>query len=53
MVLVGNKVDLEKREVTYDEGKEFAMKNNMLFFETSAKNNTNIDEVKNLFIKSY
>ena len=38
MVLVGNKCDLEKeREITFDEGKELAETNGMLFFETSAK----------------
>ena len=46
MILIGNKMDLiEKREVTYEEGKEFADKNDMLFFETSAKTGNNIDNV--------
>ena len=46
MILIGNKIDLiEKREVTYEEGKEFADKNDMLFFETSAKTGNNIDNV--------
>jgi small GTP-binding protein len=45
-VLIGNKNDLdEKRDITYDEGKNFAQKHNMLFFETSAKNGNNIDEI--------
>ena len=44
LVLVGNKIDLEdKREITYNEGKELAKKHGMLFFETSAKNGNNID----------
>ena len=34
-----------RREVTFEQGKEFAFKNNMLFFETSAKTHYNIDEV--------
>ena len=34
-----------RREITYEEGKEFAIKNGMLFYETSAKTNYNIDEV--------
>jgi len=46
LILIGNKVDLaDKREVTFDEGKDFATKNNMMFFETSAKTHYNIDEV--------
>jgi len=46
MVLVGNKIDLsDKRQVSTEEGKEFAAKNNMLFIETSAKTNYNIDEI--------
>ena len=37
LVLVGNKIDLEnERQVSHEEGEEFAKKNNMLFFETSA-----------------
>ena len=50
LILVGNKADLEdKRQVTYEEGSIFAEKNGMLFFETSAKNGKNIEEI---FIKS-
>ena len=46
MVLVGNKCDLEDcREVTEEEGKDFADKNGMLFFETSAKTGKNVEEV--------
>ena len=46
MVLVGNKVDLEdKREVTYEEGENFARDNSMLFYETSAKNGDNIENM--------
>nr|XP_019596505.1 PREDICTED: ras-related protein Rab-17 isoform X1 [Rhinolophus sinicus] len=40
VMLVGNKVDLgEKREVTFEDGKEFAERQNLLFMETSAKLN--------------
>ena len=38
LVLVGNKLDLEnERQISYEEGESFAQKNNMYFFETSAK----------------
>jgi GTPase SAR1 family protein len=45
MVLIGNKIDLhDKRRVSHEEGKEFADKNGLLFYETSAKSSYNIDE---------
>ena len=44
-VLVGNKCDLtEDRKVTHKEGAEFAQRENMLFFETSAKAKINVEE---------
>jgi Ras-related protein Rab-2A len=50
LVLVGNKNDLDdKRQVNYDEGMELANKNKMLFYETSAKVGTNVEE---MFLKS-
>jgi len=42
-ILVGNKVDLINRQVSYEEGKELADSYNMLFIETSAKTSHNID----------
>ena len=46
LILIGNKSDLEEqREVTYDEGKELADQNGIYFYETSAKNGKNVEEV--------
>ena len=46
LILIGNKSDLEdQREVTYDEGKELADQNGIYFYETSAKNGKNVEEV--------
>ena len=46
-ILVGNKLDLseEKRIVTEEEGQKIADKNNMLFYETSAYNGSNINDI--------
>jgi Ras-related protein Rab-2A len=53
LVLVGNKIDLEdKRQVTYEEGEDFANRNNMQFYETSALNGTNIDKLFNDTVES-
>jgi len=44
IVLIGNKIDLDSnRQVSTQEAKEFAEKNNLLFFETSAKTGHNVD----------
>ena len=44
--LFGNKNDLEnERQVSYEEGLEFAKNNNIVFFETSAKTGKNISEL--------
>ena len=49
LVLVGNKIDLEKeRIVNYDEGKKFAEDNDMLFIETSALNGNGINQLFNM-----
>ena len=48
--LVGNKNDLEKkREVSKEEGKEFAKKHNLIFMETSAKTNNNVQKLFEYF----
>ena len=44
-ILVGNKCDMEnERKVTTEQGKDFADQYGMKFFETSAKNSTNVNE---------
>lgn len=45
IVLLGNKKELESdRKVSYDEGLDFARKNKLIFFETSAKTEENVDQ---------
>ncbi|KAM9974827.1 hypothetical protein ACTFIW_008294 [Dictyostelium discoideum] len=43
-LLVGNKIDKENREVTREEGAEFAKKKAMLFIECSAKSKIGIQQ---------
>ena len=48
IILIGNKKDLEEeRKVTEEEAKIFSETNNMMYFETSAKEGDNIDYVFN------
>jgi Ras-related protein Rab-2A len=44
VMLVGNKADHEKREISKEEGEKFAQKNGLLFMETSAKTSVNVEE---------
>jgi len=45
-ILVGNKSDEKAlRQVSPQAAKEFAKQHNVLHFETSAKNNTNVDKL--------
>lgn len=54
-MLVGNKVDLaESRAVSTEEAKEYATDSEMLFFETSALDATNVDAAfKTVFERIY
>jgi len=46
IVLVGNKIDDEaNRQVSWEEGQLFAKKNDLIFFETSAKTGENVDNI--------
>eukprot|EP00180_Rhodochaete_pulchella_P000389 Plantae.Rhodophyta-Rhodochaete_pulchella.ctg12728.p1 GENE.Plantae.Rhodophyta-Rhodochaete_pulchella.ctg12728~~Plantae.Rhodophyta-Rhodochaete_pulchella.ctg12728.p1 ORF type:complete len:212 (+),score=41.65 Plantae.Rhodophyta-Rhodochaete_pulchella.ctg12728:324-959(+) len=45
IILVGNKSDLEhRREVSRESGEEFAKEHGLLFLETSAKSNSNVED---------
>ncbi|XP_061528671.1 ras-related protein Rab-14-like isoform X3 [Phyllopteryx taeniolatus] len=45
IILIGNKGDLEaQRDVTYEEAKQFADENGLLFLEASAKTGENVEE---------
>jgi len=46
MIMVGNKCDLKaERKISQAEAKAYAKENNMNYFDVSAKENLNIDEV--------
>lgn len=46
IIMAGNKVDLpDKRQISYEEAKEFADSINSIYFETSAKTKLNIDNM--------
>ncbi|CAE7724377.1 YPTV4 [Symbiodinium sp. KB8] len=44
IMLIGNKCDLDRREVTYEEGAQFARDHGLIFRETSAKTAQNVEE---------
>merc|ERR1711920_736824 len=44
VMLIGNKSDLERREVSFEEGTQFARDNGLIFRETSAKTAQNVEE---------
>ena len=46
VILVGNKCNMEEdRVVSYERGKQFADQLGLEFFETSAKDNVNVEQV--------
>ena len=44
MMLVGNKIDLENRSVSTEEGERMARNHGMMFIETSAKTRIGVQE---------
>lgn len=44
-VLVGNKIDIEDRKISYDEGVQLANDLGIKFFETSAKTGQKIEDL--------
>jgi small GTP-binding protein len=44
LIVVGNKCDLEDRQVSTEDGKQLAERQGLIFLETSAKTNLNIEE---------
>ena len=51
IILIGNKCDLEKqRKVAKEDGEKEAKDNGFLFFETSCKDNINIEETINAIV---
>jgi small GTP-binding protein len=44
IILIGNKCDSEKRMVPRETAEEFAKENNLIYVETSAKDNLNVQE---------
>ena len=51
LILVGNKIDIENREVTKEEALSFAKDNNIKYFETSAKSGVGIKEIFNILFE--
>lgn len=44
-MLVGNKIDLENREVAFEEGFNYAQENGILYYESSAKTGENVETI--------
>ena len=45
IMLIGNKCDLDsKRQVSYEEGEQFAKRHGLFFIETSAKTAANVED---------
>ncbi|KAJ3451206.1 rab2a member ras oncogene family [Anaeramoeba flamelloides] len=44
IVVIGNKADIENREISREEGEQFAKENELLYMETSAKSGEKVDD---------
>ncbi|KAJ3431204.1 ras-related protein rab-4a [Anaeramoeba flamelloides] len=51
IVLIGNKIDLENRVVSREEGEEFASENDLFYLETSAKTGKFVEDAFTLAAK--
>ena len=51
ILLVGNKIDLDKRTITKEEGQEYANSLNIPFCECSVKNNINVEKILDILLK--
>ena len=52
-ILIGNKIDIKKREILNQDAVNFAKERNMKYFETSAKTGFNIKETFNRFFLEF
>ena len=53
LILVGNKCDIiDERKIKTDDGKAYAKKKNIKFFEVSAKEGTNVNQVFESLVKN-
>ena len=50
-ILIGNKIDVLNREVPKEEGEKIANNLGIKYFETSAKENINVEEAFNYLVK--
>ena len=50
-IIVGNKMDLENREIDIERAENFSKKYKMKFFQTSAKNDINVERIFNEIAK--
>lgn len=53
ILIIGNKCDLENRQVGTDEANAFAENNNLKYMEASSKNGTNINESIEYFAQKF
>lgn len=51
IILVGNKIDINNRNTSLEDGSKFAKNNNLIYDETSSKEGINIDRVFNTITK--